>query len=103
MPDDKTLAHMYGIGYSEAFQGDPHVDDPKEPRRTLEWLGRVGRGRFIAQEGFRSGTGRPFTTNIVKQLRYAYSIPSGCPGGLAGYTEGYRADGRCPPGSLPMV
>jgi SAM-dependent methyltransferase len=47
MPDDETLAHMYGINYSEAFQGDSHVDDPKEPRRTLEWLGRVGGGTFI--------------------------------------------------------
>ena len=34
---------------------------------------------ILNQEGFRSGTGRRFTTNIVKQLRYRYSIPSGCP------------------------
>jgi DNA invertase Pin-like site-specific DNA recombinase len=35
--------------------------------------------RILNQEGFRSGTGRPFMTNIVKQLRYGYSIASGCP------------------------
>src|SRR5262249_35251913 len=28
---------------------------------------------ILDREGFRSGTGRPFTTNIVKQLRYMYS------------------------------
>jgi hypothetical protein len=50
----------------------------------------------LNQEGFRTGTGRPFTTNIVKQLRYSYSIPSGCPEGPAACAEGYRADGRCP-------
>jgi SAM-dependent methyltransferase len=47
MPNDETLAQMYGIGYSEAFQEDPHIDDPKEPGRTLEWLGRLGGGTFI--------------------------------------------------------
>ncbi len=51
--------------------------------------------RVLNQEGFRSGTGRPFTTNIVKQLRYSYSIPSGCPDQPASSADGYRADGRC--------
>lgn len=49
----------------------------------------------LNQEGFRSGTGRPFTTNIVKQLRYSYSIASGCPDQPGSCTDGYRADGRC--------
>jgi hypothetical protein len=55
-------------------------------------------GRIAAildDEGFRSGTGQRFTTNIVKQLRYSYSIPSGCPDRPAASTDGYRADGRC--------
>ena len=51
--------------------------------------------RILNQEGFRSGTGRPFTTNIVKQLRYGYSIASGCPDQPASCADGYRADGRC--------
>jgi DNA invertase Pin-like site-specific DNA recombinase len=51
--------------------------------------------RILNQEGFRSGTGRPFTTNIVKQLRYSYSIASGCPDQPASCADGYRADGRC--------
>jgi hypothetical protein len=51
--------------------------------------------RILTQEGFRSGTGRPFTTNIVKQLRYSYSIASGCPDQPGSCADGYRADGRC--------
>jgi len=49
----------------------------------------------LDREGFRSGTGQRFTTNIVKQLRYSYSIPSGCPDGPVASAQGYRADGRC--------
>jgi hypothetical protein len=51
--------------------------------------------QILDREGFRSGTGRPFTTNIVKQLRYSYSIPSGCPDRPASSGDGHRADGRC--------
>jgi hypothetical protein len=49
---------------------------------------------ILDQEGFRSGTGRPFTTNIIKQLRYSYSIVSGCPDGPTACAAGPRADGR---------
>ncbi len=55
--------------------------------------GRIA--EILDHEGFRSGTGQRFTTNIVKQLRYSYSIPSGCPDGPVASAEGYRADGRC--------
>jgi DNA invertase Pin-like site-specific DNA recombinase len=50
---------------------------------------------ILDQEGFRSGTGHRFTQKIVKQLRYSYSIPSGCPDRPASCADGYRADGRC--------
>jgi DNA invertase Pin-like site-specific DNA recombinase len=50
---------------------------------------------ILHQEGFRSGTRRRFTANIVKQLRYTYSIPSGCPDRPTTCVDGYRADGRC--------
>jgi Recombinase/Recombinase zinc beta ribbon domain len=50
---------------------------------------------LLDQEGFRSGTRRRFTQNIVKQLRYSYSIVSGCPDRPAACAGGYRADGRC--------
>jgi Recombinase zinc beta ribbon domain len=50
---------------------------------------------ILDQEGLRSGTGHRFTHNIVKQLRYTYSIPSGCPDRPASCADGYRADGRC--------
>jgi len=50
---------------------------------------------LLDQEGFRSGTGQRFTQNIVKQLRYTYSIVSGCPDRPAACAQGYRADGRC--------
>jgi DNA invertase Pin-like site-specific DNA recombinase len=51
---------------------------------------------ILNQEGFRSGTGGCFTHNRVKQLRYIYSIPSGCPEGPSACAGGFRADGRCP-------
>jgi DNA invertase Pin-like site-specific DNA recombinase len=50
---------------------------------------------ILDREGFQSGTGRHFTANIVKQLRYSYSIPSGCPDRPSACVDGYRADGRC--------
>src|SRR5262249_2505544 len=49
---------------------------------------------ILDRAGFRSGTGQRFTTNIVKQLRYSYSIPSGCPDRPVASAEGPRADGR---------
>ena len=55
--------------------------------------GRIA--EILDQEGFRSGTGQRFTTNIVKQLRYSYSILSGCPDRPATSADGHRADGRC--------
>ncbi len=54
--------------------------------------GRIA--EILDREGFRSGTGQRFTTNIVKQLRYSYSIPSGCPDRPAACADGPRADGR---------
>jgi DNA invertase Pin-like site-specific DNA recombinase len=50
---------------------------------------------LLDQEGFRSGTGNRFTRNIITQLRYSYSIVSGCPEAPKACAEGYRADGRC--------
>ena len=50
----------------------------------------------LNEEGFRSGTGCCFTQNRVKQLRYIYSIPSGCPEGPAVCAGSFRSDGRCP-------
>jgi DNA invertase Pin-like site-specific DNA recombinase len=50
---------------------------------------------LLDQEGFRSGTGSRFTRTIVSQLRYSYSIISGCPEAPAACAEGLRADGRC--------
>ena len=47
MPDGQTLAQMYGLGYAESFHDDPHVVDPKEPHRTIEWLSKLGKGCFI--------------------------------------------------------
>ncbi|MBV8431113.1 MAG: recombinase family protein, partial [Solirubrobacterales bacterium] len=51
---------------------------------------------ILNQEGFRSGTGGGFTPNRVKQLRYIYSITSGCPEGPSACAGAFRADGRCP-------
>jgi hypothetical protein len=77
---------------------DKRRTDPAAPTRLRELAADATDGRIaeiLNQEGFRSGTGRPFTTNIVKQLRYMYSIPSGCPDRPAACADGHRADGRC--------
>ena len=50
---------------------------------------------LLDQEGFRSGTGRRFTRNIVAQLRYSYSINCRCPETPSACDGDYRADGRC--------
>jgi hypothetical protein len=50
---------------------------------------------LLDQEGFRSGTGNRFTQKIVTQLRYSYSIKSGCPEAPSACAQNYRADGRC--------
>ena len=47
MPDETTLAAMYGEGYLKAFTHDPGVDDPKEPGRVMAWLERLDGGTFI--------------------------------------------------------
>jgi SAM-dependent methyltransferase len=47
MPDEDDLRGMYGEGYAAGFTRDPNIDDPKEPERVLEWLGRLGGGTFL--------------------------------------------------------
>ena len=47
MPDEETLAQMYGPEYQTSFHPDPSVDDPKEPDRTIEWLKKLGSGTFV--------------------------------------------------------
>jgi hypothetical protein len=44
---------------------------------------------LLDQQGLRSGTGSRFTQNIVKQLRYMYSIVSLCPEGPVACAGGY--------------
>ena len=50
---------------------------------------------LLNQEGLRSGTGGSFTADKVQWIRYAHTIPSGCPEGPAACPDGYRGDGRC--------
>ncbi len=48
MPDEKTLAQMYGPQYEESFAADPADDgSSKEPLRVVEWLSKVKPGTFI--------------------------------------------------------
>ena len=49
---------------------------------------------LLDKEGFRSGTRGSFTANKVQWIRYAHSIPSGCPEGPAACKKGHRGDGR---------
>jgi SAM-dependent methyltransferase len=47
MPDEATLALMYGPEYGTSFAADPAIDDPKEPRSVVRWLERSERGTFL--------------------------------------------------------
>ena len=51
--------------------------------------------QILNREGFRSD-GRPFTTNMVRQLRYSYSIASGCPDNLSACAEALGRMGAAP-------
>ena len=47
MPDDATLAQMYGGDYQTCWEYDPRIEDPKEPDRVLTWLEREPAGFFV--------------------------------------------------------
>jgi SAM-dependent methyltransferase len=47
MPDEQTLAEMYGLGYAMSFASDPTVEDPKEPEKVLDLLARSSPGTFV--------------------------------------------------------
>lgn len=48
----------------------------------------------LNQEGYVPGLGGSFTARKVYWIRYAYSIPSGCPQAPGACPEGQRGDGR---------
>jgi DNA invertase Pin-like site-specific DNA recombinase len=48
----------------------------------------------LNREGFVSGTGTLFSDRNVEWIRYAYTIPTGCPQHPAACPQGQRADGR---------
>lgn len=49
MPDDETLAHMYGTDYATAVAGEPGAEDEdsKDPQRVVEWLKKEKPGTFV--------------------------------------------------------
>jgi len=47
MPDDQTLAEMYGTGYGKSFVEDPAIHDPRELLRVIEWLKKLKSGTFV--------------------------------------------------------
>src|SRR3712207_6705260 len=48
MPDDETLAEMYGAGYAQAVAGEPGEDeDSKDPQRVVEWVRKEKPGTFL--------------------------------------------------------
>ena len=50
MPDEATLDRMYGDAYGNSFHHDASQQDPKEPRRVVDWLERLGqssKGTFV--------------------------------------------------------
>jgi len=74
-------------------------------RRTapevIERIGQLARTHIdieiatrLNDAGYRSGQGGAFTASMVKGLRYAYGIKSGCPLGPVACPTGQRGDGR---------
>ena len=74
-------------------------------RRTapevIERIGQLARTHIdieiatrLNDAGYRSGQGGAFTARMVKGLRYAYGIKSGCPLGPVACPTGQRGDGR---------
>jgi len=74
-------------------------------RRTapevIERIGQLARPHMdieiatrLNDAGYRSGQGGAFTASMVKWLRYAYGIKSGCPLGPVACPTGQRGDGR---------
>lgn len=49
MPEREMLQQMYGPRYEDAFSvgNNGNVEDPKEPRRCIEWLRRQETGTFL--------------------------------------------------------
>jgi SAM-dependent methyltransferase len=47
MPDEETLLQMYGPQYEMSFAADPAIEDPKQPERVIEWLGKNKPGTFV--------------------------------------------------------
>jgi len=47
MPDNETLAMMYGEQYYKTSISYPALEDPKEPHRVIEWLKKVKPGTFV--------------------------------------------------------
>ena len=77
----------------EARRTDPAVVERVRalaPARTDSQIAAL-----LNQEGHRSGTNRPFTADKVQWIRYAHTIPSGCPEGPSACPDGHRGDGRC--------
>ena len=74
-------------------------------RRTapevIERIGQLARTHIdieiatrLNDAGYRGGQGGAFTASMVKGLRYAYGIKSGCPLGPVACPTGQRGDGR---------
>jgi SAM-dependent methyltransferase len=44
MPDERTVAQMYGTSYSTGCGTDVDLDDPRQPNQVTGWLGREATG-----------------------------------------------------------
>ena len=47
MPDEETLARMYGPEYGELFAGHENMGGAEDATRVMGWLRRVGSGTFV--------------------------------------------------------
>jgi SAM-dependent methyltransferase len=47
MPDDRTIARMYGTSYGTGCGTDLDIDDPKQNDHVTRWLDATPRGTFV--------------------------------------------------------
>lgn len=80
MPDEATLARMYGLDYAKSFTHDAGITDPKQPERVVEFLrartpatfldygcGQGGLLKAAQQVGWRA-VGVEFSPDVVAKV-----------------------------------
>jgi SAM-dependent methyltransferase len=87
MPDAVVLAEMYGPDYTQEGGAAGHTENPKEPERVVEWLGRFEPGTFVdygcgqgelltaARDRGWKAVGVEFSEEVARRTRQQTGLP----------------------------